>query len=90
MELELNRSVLNTLSLESEKETTIQRSQVQWFNGLSKDRTFKERAKWRDGILELPAWRRRAGQNRSYSKKPSKDQRKRIRLMSQERSAVGL
>ena len=49
---------------------------------LSKDSTFQEQSKWREGIPDLPAWQKRAGKKRSYSKvkKPGKDQRKRRKL----------
>ena len=85
VESELNSAVLNTLSIEtrllekSEIETPIKRSWVQRLTNLSTDWTFKESAKCRVGIPELPAWRKRSGQKRLYSKvrKPGKDQRKR-------------
>ena len=61
------------------------KAQVLWLTELSKDWTFQERAKWREGLPKLPTWRRRAGQKRSYSKvkKPGKDQRKPIKLSAQ-------
>ena len=51
---------------------------------------FKERTKWKEGILNLLAWRKRAGQKRSYSKvqKPGRDKRKRIRLSKQEKESA--
>ena len=92
VELALDRSVLNSLGQESrllgksEKETPIRKARVQWLTGLSKDWTFQEWAKWREGRPELPTWRqRRAGQKRSYSKvkMPGKNQRKGIKLSGQ-------
>ena len=62
---------------------------MEWLTELSKDSTFQERAKWRDGLPELPTWRRRGGKKRSYFKvkKPGKEQRKRLRLANQVDSA---
>ena len=99
VELALNKSVMNSLNQESrlleksEKETGIRRARVQWLTGLSKEWTFLERAKGREGFLELPTWRRRrAGRKRSYSKvkKPGKNQRKKIKLSNQGKQCIDL
>ena len=95
VELGLAQGVLNTLAQEtrllekSRKETALREARVNWLTELSKDSTFRERSKWREGIPELPVWRRRGGQKRSYSKvqKPGKDQRKRLRLARQKPSS---
>lgn len=63
MEVELNQSVLNTLSNERrirkklESEMEIRRSRVLWLEGLASDWSFKERTKWKEGIPELSSWR---------------------------------
>ena len=85
VKLGLQRAILNTLDLEvrllekSELETSLRRACVKALTDLSKDWTFQERSKWRKVLPELPAWRRRKGEKRTYSKvrKPGKQQRKR-------------
>lgn len=96
VELGLQRAVLNMLALEtrllekSEQEATLRRARVQRLTELSKDSTFQERSKWREGLPDLSAWRRRGGQKRSYSKvkKPGKDQRKKIKLANQAKTGI--
>ena len=65
-----------------ELETVMRRAHVKALTDLSKDWTFQEHSKWREGLSDLPAWRRRAGEKRTYSKvrKPGKEQRKRRKL----------
>ena len=95
VELGLAQGVLHTLAQEtrllekSRKETALREARVNWLTELYKDSTFRERSKWREGIPELPVWRRRGGQKRSYSKvqKPGKDERKRLRLARQKPSS---
>jgi len=89
VEQELNQAVRNTLAKEKEvlkkleMEAETRRARVAWLEDLASDWSMRERTRWKEGIPDLPSWKKRSGQKRSYSKvrsKPGKDKRKRIRL----------
>ena len=89
VDMMLNQSVKRTLDEEtaalvrSETETKTRRERVAWLTGLSTDWSLRERTRWREGIPNLPEWKRRNGRKRKWSKaksKPGKNVRKRIKL----------
>ena len=91
----LNQSVKRTLDEEtaamirSETETKTRRERVAWLQGLSTDWSLRERTRWREGIPNLPEWKRKTGRKRTWSKaksKPGENVRKRIKLARDSRT----
>ncbi len=89
VELALNQAVMKTLAEESavwersKIETRMRGERVAWLQGLSSDWSLRERTRWREGIPDLPEWKKRVGRKRTWSKtksKPGKNQRKKMKL----------